>query len=32
MSNSPFVGPRPFEKEDRDRFFGRAGEIEDLCH
>jgi hypothetical protein len=27
MSNSPFVGPRPFGKEDSDRFFDRAGEI-----
>ena len=24
MSDSPFVGPRPFEKEDSDRFFGRT--------
>ena len=30
MSNSPFVGPRPFEKEDSDRFFGRTREIEEL--
>ena len=30
MNNSPFVGPRPFEKEDSDRFFGRTREIEEL--
>jgi hypothetical protein len=30
MSNSPFVGPRPFEKEDSDRFFGRSRETEEL--
>ena len=30
MSNSPFVGPRPFEKEDSDRFFGRTRETEEL--
>jgi hypothetical protein len=30
MSDSPFVGPRPFEKEDSDRFFGRTREIEEL--
>jgi hypothetical protein len=30
MSDSPFVGPRPFEKEDRDRFYGRTRETEEL--
>jgi conflict system STAND superfamily ATPase len=30
MSDSPFVGPRPFEKEDGDRFFGRTRETEEL--
>ena len=30
MSDSPFVGPRPFEKEDSDRFFGRTRESEEL--
>ena len=30
MKNSPFVGPRPFETEDRDRFFGRTRELEEL--
>ena len=30
MSDSPFVGPRPFETEDRDRFFGRTRELEEL--
>jgi hypothetical protein len=30
MNNSPFVGPRPFEKEDSDRFFGRTRETEEL--
>ena len=30
MSDSPFVGPRPFEIEDRDRFFGRTRELEEL--
>jgi hypothetical protein len=30
MSNCPFVGPRPFEKEDSDRFFGRTRETEEL--
>jgi hypothetical protein len=29
-SQEPFVGPRPFEREDRDRFFGRERETEDL--
>jgi hypothetical protein len=27
---SPFVGPRPFEKEDRESFFGRTRELEEL--
>jgi Novel STAND NTPase 1 len=30
MINCPFVGPRPFEKEDSDRFFGRTRETEEL--
>jgi hypothetical protein len=30
MSDSPFVGPRPFEKRDSDRFFGRTRETEEL--
>src|SRR4051812_18872710 len=30
MNAEPFVGPRPFEKEDRDRFFGRTRELEEL--
>jgi hypothetical protein len=30
MNDSPFVGPRPFEKEDSDRFFGRTRETEEL--
>jgi hypothetical protein len=30
MTDSPFVGPRPFEKEDSDRFFGRTRETEEL--
>jgi hypothetical protein len=30
MTDSPFVGPRPFETEDRDRFFGRTRELEEL--
>jgi hypothetical protein len=30
MSDSPFVGPRPFEKEDSDRFYGRTRETEEL--
>jgi hypothetical protein len=30
MNDSPFVGPRPFETEDRDRFFGRTRELEEL--
>ena len=30
MSDSPFVGPRPFEKEDSDKFFGRTRETEEL--
>ncbi|HEV3409175.1 MAG TPA: ATP-binding protein, partial [Chthoniobacterales bacterium] len=28
--DSPFVGPRPFEKEDRGRFYGRTRELEEL--
>ncbi len=30
MHNNPYVGPRPFERADRDRFFGRARETRDL--
>ena len=30
MNDSPFVGPRPFEKEDSDRFYGRTRETEEL--
>ena len=27
----PFIGPRPFTREDRGRFFGRTREILDLA-
>jgi hypothetical protein len=30
ISDSPFVGPTPFEESDSDRFFGRQREIEEL--
>src|SRR5512143_994922 len=30
MKNNPYIGPRPFERSDRDRFFGRAREARDL--
>ncbi len=30
ISDSPFVGPTPFEESDRDRFFGRHRETEEL--
>src|SRR5512144_475957 len=30
MHNNPYVGPRPFERADRDRFFGRTREARDL--
>jgi hypothetical protein len=30
MKNNPYIGPRPFERSDRDRFFGRARETRDL--
>ncbi|CAG0931851.1 putative serine/threonine-protein kinase PkwA [Thermoflexales bacterium] len=30
MKNNPYIGPRPFERSDRDRFFGRAREMRDL--
>ncbi len=30
MKNNPFIGPRPFERPDRDRFFGRTRETRDL--
>jgi ABC-type branched-subunit amino acid transport system substrate-binding protein len=28
--HNPYVGPRPFEREDANRFFGRAREIRDV--
>jgi WD40 repeat protein len=30
MKNNPYVGPRPFERGDRDQFFGRTREARDL--
>jgi hypothetical protein len=30
MENNPYIGPRPFERSDRERFFGRARETRDL--
>src|SRR5512147_739556 len=30
MHNNPYVGPRPFERGDRDKFFGRTREARDL--
>jgi len=30
MHNNPYVGPRPFERGDRDKFFGRTRETRDL--
>jgi hypothetical protein len=30
MKNNPYIGPRPFERTDRDWFFGRARETRDL--
>jgi WD40 repeat protein len=30
MQNSPYIGPRPFERGDRDKFFGRTREARDL--
>src|SRR5687768_17312638 len=30
MVNNPFVGPRPFEREDSDLFFGRSQEANEL--
>jgi WD40 repeat protein len=30
MKNNPYVGPRPFERSDRDKFYGRARETRDL--
>ena len=30
MKNNPYVGPRPFERGDRDKFFGRTREARDL--
>ena len=30
MKNNPYIGPRPFERADRHRFYGRAREARDL--
>ena len=30
MENNPYIGPRPFERVDRDNFFGRTRETRDL--
>ena len=30
MKNNPYIGPRPFERSDRDQFFGRTRETRDL--
>jgi hypothetical protein len=30
MQNNPYIGPRPFERSDRDKFFGRTRETRDL--
>ncbi len=30
MRNNPYIGPRPYERPDRDKFFGRARETRDL--
>ncbi len=30
MKNNPYIGPRPFERADRDKFFGRLRETRDL--
>jgi len=30
MIANPYVGPRPFETKDMDRFYGRFREIADL--
>ena len=30
MHNNPYIGPRPFERADRDQFFGRTRETRDL--
>ena len=30
MQNNPYIGPRPFERADRDKFFGRMRETRDL--
>jgi WD40 repeat protein len=30
MRDNPYIGPRPFERSDRDRFFGRTRETRDL--
>ena len=30
MKNNPYVGPRPFERADRDKFYGRTRETRDL--
>ncbi len=31
VTTNPYVGPRPFEATDRDRFFGRTSEIRQLA-
>ncbi len=30
MKNNPYIGPRPYERQDRDNFYGRAREARDL--
>ncbi len=30
MQNNPYVGPRPYERSDREKFFGRGREARDL--
>ncbi len=30
MKDNPYVGPRPYEREDRQNFFGRRRETRDL--
>ena len=30
MKNNPYIGPRPYERQDRHHFFGRAREARDL--
>ncbi|MBN2394416.1 MAG: hypothetical protein JXR84_27020 [Anaerolineae bacterium] len=31
MHNNPYVGPRPYERKDKDNFFGRKREARELC-